>query len=128
MVDHNLWFWHASVVVGHAGTQSDTNIWDVPPLLQVLLTEELTSTRDFKFVLDGQEFDTLWILADGAYPPIARFVKTISFPIGDTAKEQCQTRTTSPVTWLVLILQPCYYRVDQFKERRKIAPNTYICV
>jgi hypothetical protein len=84
MVDHNLWFWHASV--GHAGTQSDTNIWDVSPLLQLLLTDEWTSTRDFKFTLDGQEFEKLWILADGAYPPIARFVKTIAFPIGDVAK------------------------------------------
>jgi Plant transposon protein len=84
MVDHNLWFWHASV--GHAGTNSDTNIWDVSPLLQALLTDEWARECDFNFVLDGQSFDKLWILVDGIYPPIARFVKTLSFPIGDVAK------------------------------------------
>jgi Plant transposon protein len=84
MVDHNLWFWHASV--GHAGTNSDTNIWDVSPLLQALLSDKWASECDFEFVLDGQVFDKLWILVDGIYPPIARFVKTLSFPVGEVAK------------------------------------------
>jgi Plant transposon protein len=84
MVNHNLWFWHASV--GHTGTNSDTNIWDVSPLLQALLTDEWARECDFNFVLDGQSFDKLWILVDGIYPPIARFVKTLSFPIGEVTK------------------------------------------
>jgi hypothetical protein len=84
LVDHNLWFWHVSV--GHAGTQSDTNVWDVSPLLVALLTDEWTTTCDFEFTLDGQVFNKLWILVDGIYPGIARFVKTISFPVGATAK------------------------------------------
>jgi Plant transposon protein len=84
MVDHNLWFWHASV--GHAGAQSDTNIWDVSPLLQALLTDDWSRDCDFDFELDGKVFSKTWILADGAYPPIARFVKTLGFPIGNLAK------------------------------------------
>jgi Plant transposon protein len=84
LVDHNLWFWHVSV--GHAGTQSDTNVWDVSPLLEALLSDEWTDSCDFEFRLDGQVFNKLWILVDGIYPGIARFVKTISFPVGATAK------------------------------------------
>jgi Plant transposon protein len=84
MVDHNLWFWHVSV--GHAGTNSDTNIWDVSPLLEALLTDDWANTCDFEFVLDGQSFNKLWILVDGIYPSISRFVKTISYPVGAAAK------------------------------------------
>jgi hypothetical protein len=84
MVDHNLWFWHASV--GHAGTQSDINIWDVSPLLQALLTDDWSRDCDFDFELDKKIFSKTWILVDGAYPPIARFVKTLGFPIGQLSK------------------------------------------
>jgi hypothetical protein len=84
MVDHNLWFWHASI--GHAGTNSDTNIWDVSPLLQALLTDKWSREVDIEFMIDGQVFDKVWILVDGIYPPIARFVKTLSFPIGHVKK------------------------------------------
>jgi Plant transposon protein len=84
LVDHNLWFWHVSV--GHAGTNSDTNIWDVSPLLQSLLSDEWSRTCDFEFVLDGKAFDKVWILVDGIYPPISRFVKTVSHPVDAVAK------------------------------------------
>jgi Plant transposon protein len=84
MVDHNLWFWHASI--GHAGTNSDTNIWDVSPLQNALLSEHWAKHCDFEFMIDGQAFDKVWILVDGIYPPIARFVKTLSFLIGPIKK------------------------------------------
>jgi Plant transposon protein len=84
MVDHNLWFWHASV--GHAGTNNDTNIWEVSPLLEALLTDEWSKECDLEFILDGQSFEQLWILVDGIYPPIARFVKTVAHPVGTVAK------------------------------------------
>jgi hypothetical protein len=39
---------------------------------------------DFQFTIGGEEFQQLWLLVDGIYPPLSRFVKPISVPIGDT--------------------------------------------
>jgi hypothetical protein len=48
-----------------------TDVWDVSPLLQALLSEEWTSEcEDFKFTLGGKTFDKLRILVDGIYPPL----------------------------------------------------------
>lgn len=80
MADHNTWFWH--LCTGHAGTNNDINIWDVSPLLRAFLSDHWNTFINFKFKIDGVEFDKLWVLVDGIYPTIARFVKTISFPIG----------------------------------------------
>jgi Plant transposon protein len=52
MVDPNLWFWHASI--GHTGTNSDTNIWDVSPLLQAFLSEEWARDCAFESNLTEQ--------------------------------------------------------------------------
>jgi len=36
------------------------------------------------FTIGCEQFVQLWLLVDGIYPPLSRFVKPISGPIGDT--------------------------------------------
>ena len=38
---------------------------------------------DFPFEIAGETFETLWLLVDGIYPSLARFVKPLSAPIDD---------------------------------------------
>jgi hypothetical protein len=80
MADHSLYCWHA--VFGYAGTLNDINIWDSSLLLQSFCDGSFEA-NDFPFTIGGEEFEKLWLLVDGIYPPIARFVKPISIPIGD---------------------------------------------
>jgi hypothetical protein len=79
MADHNMWFWHASF--GWPGTLNDINIWNGSPL-----HEEFTSGRwgrsvDFPFSIGDYQFTKLFVLVDGIYPELSRFVKTFGEPI-----------------------------------------------
>ena len=76
--DHNLWIWHA--VFGWAGTLNDINIWDRSPLLQSFIDGSFYNDVDFEFEIFGNVFYRLWLMADGIYPELARFVKTIQEP------------------------------------------------
>jgi hypothetical protein len=40
------------------------------------------SELDFPFPIGGEIFHELWMLVDGIYPSLARFVKPISVPVG----------------------------------------------
>ena len=84
-VDYHTWIWHASA--GHPGTLNDINIWDVSDLQKAFLSEWWNNHIDFEFEVHGQKFNKLWVLVDGIYPAIARFVKTISCPIGAVMKK-----------------------------------------
>jgi len=83
MADYNLWIWHA--VFGFAGALNDLNIWENSSLLQDMVDGTM-STLDFEFTIAGKIFKKLFILVDGIYPEIARFVKTISVPTGCAQK------------------------------------------
>jgi hypothetical protein len=39
---------------------------------------------DSPFSIGGEVFQQLWMLADGIHPPLSRFVKLISVPLGET--------------------------------------------
>jgi hypothetical protein len=39
---------------------------------------------DFPFTITGEHFDQLYMLVDGIYPPMSRFVTPLSVPIGDS--------------------------------------------
>jgi hypothetical protein len=80
LADHNLYAWHA--VFGYAGTLNDISIWDSSFLLQSLCDGSF-SDLDFPFTIGGESFDQLWMLVDGIYPSLARFVKPLTVPIGD---------------------------------------------
>ena len=77
VVDHNLWFWHASF--GFPGTLNDINIWERSSLLESMLNgrhEEI----DHPFTLDGKPFKKLYYLVDGIYPHLSRFHSTETDP------------------------------------------------
>jgi len=68
-------------VFGYCGMLNDISIWDSSYLLQSLCDGSFAEL-DFTFSIGGQVFDHLWMLVDGIYPSLARFVKPISVPIG----------------------------------------------
>ena len=78
VADYNLWFWHAAF--GFAGSSNDINILDVSPLHTRFL-DGSHAAIDFEFTIGDCEFNKLFYLVDGIYPPLSRFVKTISIPI-----------------------------------------------
>ena len=84
MADYNLWIWHASF--GWAGSLNDINIWDRSPLLKSWLDGTFSLFTDFPFSIAGRTFEKLFVLVDGIYPELARFVKTFSEPVGQNAK------------------------------------------
>jgi hypothetical protein len=79
--DYNLWFWH--VAFGFAGTLNDINIWDQSPLKEAFIDGSFHANVDFEFEIGGTVFRHLYLLADGIYPPLSRFVKTIDEAIGE---------------------------------------------
>ena len=78
LCDYNLYAWHA--VFGYGGTLNNLTIWDSSYLLQSLC-DGTFSELDFSFTGGGEVFDELWMLVDGIYPSLARFVKPISVPV-----------------------------------------------
>ena len=125
MVDHNTWFWHASF--GHAGTNNDINIWDTSDLQGDFLSDNFHDNVDFPFVMDDENFEKLWCLVDGIYPPCSRFVKTISQPVGETmerfvawqesARKDVERAFGILVRKFQLLARPCeYWYVDDMKD------------
>jgi hypothetical protein len=82
--DYNLWFWH--IAFGFPGTLNDINIWDQSPLKKAFIDGSFHKHVDFEFEVAGQVFRHLFLLADGIYPQLARFVKTIDEAIGEKNK------------------------------------------
>ena len=84
IADHNLWFWHHSF--GWPGSLNDINIWNRSCLLKGFLDGSFARDVDFLFTIDDDKvFDRLWILFDGIYPELSRFVKTLQEPVGRKA-------------------------------------------
>jgi len=81
LAGYNLFAWHA--VFGYSGTLNDIIIWDSSILLQSLCDGSF-SELDFPFFIGGESFDQVWMLVDGICPALARFVKPLSVPIGDS--------------------------------------------
>ena len=77
--DYHMWFWHCSY--GYAGTLNDKSIFDLSPLLKSFIDGSLEHKEDKvgPFEIGGQEFLFMYLLTDGIYPAISRFVK--GFPI-----------------------------------------------
>lgn len=84
--DHHLWFWHAAY--GYAGTLNDINILNMSPLLTRILdgTFEELEHNLVPYKIGEHEFNHLFLLVDGIYPPLSRFIKAIKAPISDDEK------------------------------------------
>jgi Plant transposon protein len=74
LVDNNLFIWHGCF--GWAGTCNNLNIWGGSNLQKQFLDGSWSADDDFNFNIGEYSFSQLWILVDGIYPEISRFVKT----------------------------------------------------
>jgi Plant transposon protein len=81
--DYHLWFWHGAY--GYTGTMNDKTIWSMSPFYGQLLDgsfENLERAAGIvPFKIGEQEFNHMYILVDGIYPRIIRFVHGIKSPI-----------------------------------------------
>ena len=88
LADYHLWFWHASF--GYAGSLNDLNILNLSPLLESLVdgtfveVERLANVVPFH--VDGDSFQSLFVLVDGIYPQYSRFVKGLKIPVTESEK------------------------------------------
>ena len=78
LADYNLWFWHDAF--GFPGALNDISVWEKSPLLESMLDGSF-SELDFDFSINGEVFNNLFMLVDGIYPSLARFLSTISIPL-----------------------------------------------
>jgi Plant transposon protein len=82
--DYNCFIWHASF--GYPGSDNDINILERSPLLAAWLDGSYHRDVDFEFTINGRQFKQLYLLVDGIYPSVSRFVKTLAVPIGKDNK------------------------------------------
>jgi Plant transposon protein len=87
--DYNLWFWHASF--GFCGSLNDKTIFDLSPFLERLVDGTFSSKEKeaglIPFKISSREFNQLYILVDGIYPPFSRFVRGMNVPIYTAEKK-----------------------------------------
>jgi len=76
--DYNLWFWHDCF--GFPGALNDINIWERSTLFESFQNGSF-SKLDHAYLLNRELLDLPFLLVDGIYPALSRFVKTISVPI-----------------------------------------------
>jgi hypothetical protein len=81
--DYNLWFWHASF--GYCGSLNDKTIFDLSPFLEKLVDGTFSAKEKeagfMPYKISSKEFNQLYILVDGIYPPFSRFVRGMNVPI-----------------------------------------------
>jgi hypothetical protein len=85
VASHDLWIWHA--FFGVAGSNNDINVLQQSHLFM----EELKGQAPrVQYMVNGNQYNTGYYLADGIYPEWAVFVKSISMPISDKDKLYAQ--------------------------------------
>lgn len=82
--DYHAYIWHAAF--GYPGSSNDINILERSPLLATWLDGSFHRDVDFEYTVNGQTFKRLFLLADGIYPDMSRFVETLGVPIGKEQK------------------------------------------
>jgi len=92
VADYTTTIWHTTF--GFPGTLNDINIWDRSSLLRSFL-DGTFSAVDFPFIINGKEFNNLWIMVDGIYPELSRFVKTVSVPLNNDHKKYSKWQESS---------------------------------
>ena len=75
--DHHLWFWHGAY--GYAGTMNDRSIWAMSPFLSRLIDGTFSNLEKsvVPYKIGGEEFRYMYILVDGIYPRLSRFVHCV---------------------------------------------------
>ena len=78
VADYNLWLWHDAF--GFPGAINDINIWERSPLFESFQDGSFAKL-DFEYYINGELFDELFVLVDGIYPQLSRFLQAIPVPI-----------------------------------------------
>ena len=81
IADHDLWIWHANF--GSPGSLNDINILNASSLLKTLLDE---NAMQLEFIINNRTHRKGYFLADGIYPEMSIFVKSLSAPINPKQK------------------------------------------
>jgi Plant transposon protein len=84
VADYTTWIWHNRF--GFPGTLNDINIWDQSSLMRGFIDGTYTRTVDFPFRIADKTFQRVWLMVDGIYPELSRFVKTMTVPISNAEK------------------------------------------
>lgn len=81
VASHDLWIWHA--FFGAAGSNNDINVLNQST---VFIKELKGQAPRVQYMVNGNQYNTGYFLADGIYPEWAVFVKSIRLP--NTEKEK----------------------------------------
>ena len=83
MGDYHLCMWH--VMHGFAGTLNGINVWNLSPLLEMILNGKLEELERLipNCVIMNEIFKQLHMLVDGIHPLCNGFVKSKKEPIGE---------------------------------------------
>jgi Plant transposon protein len=90
--------------------------------LKKILDGTFTSFVDFPFMIADKMFNKVWIMVDGIYPELARFVKTIAVPLSKQHKlyskwqESCRKAVERAFGVLVRKFQILARPMEQFFE------------
>jgi Plant transposon protein len=84
VADYTTRIWHNRF--GFPGTMNDINVWDQSSLLRSFLDGTFTTNIDFPFRIADKTFNKVWVLTDGIYPELSRFVKSMTVPITKAQK------------------------------------------
>jgi hypothetical protein len=81
VASHDLWIWHAFFRV--AGSNNDANVLNQSTLFMKELKGQAPRVQ---YMVNGNQYNIGYYLADGIYPEWTIFVKLISLPITDKDK------------------------------------------
>jgi hypothetical protein len=102
VASHDLWIWHA--FFGVAGSNNDINVLNQ----STIFIEELKGqTPRVQYMVNGNQHNIGYYLADGIYPDWAVFVKSISMPNSDKDKlyAQEQEGARKDIEWAFGVLR-----------------------
>jgi hypothetical protein len=85
VASHDLWIWHA--FFGAAGSNNDINVLNQST---VFINELKGQAPRVQYMVNGNQHNIGYFLADGIYPEWAVFVKSISLPITEKDKLYAQ--------------------------------------
>ncbi|WVZ79761.1 hypothetical protein U9M48_027302 [Paspalum notatum var. saurae] len=128
VASHDLWIWHA--FFGVAGSNNDINVLNQSPIFTNILQGNAPPVQ---FMVNGNQYNMGYYLADGIYPEWATFVKTIPLPYNDRHKlfAERQEAARKDVEWAFGVLQARFAILrgaGRFWDEETLADIMYACI